>query len=165
VPKRAELAADKSARLAKMADPQFDPREVAYVESAVGLPDSCRGTAEIAQETPTRITVSARMETPGLVVLADRWDKGWVAEYNGRQVPILVADHAVRGVVVPAGQGTLEFRYAPASFTWGLRLCGLALAILLLWFGLLVFRRPQRQVPVPATGPGHPATGSSSGPL
>jgi hypothetical protein len=138
VPKRVELAADQSARLAKMADPQFDPREVAYVESAVSLPDSCRGTAEIVQETPTRITVSADMKTPGLAVLADRWDKGWVAEYNGRRAPILVADHAVRGVVVPAGQGTLEFRYAPASFTWGLRLCGVAMGVIVCWLGLLV---------------------------
>jgi hypothetical protein len=138
VPKRAELAADKAARLTRMADPQFDPREVAYVESAVQLPESCRGSAEIVQETPTRITVSTHMETPGLVVLADRWDKGWMAEYNGAPAPILPTDHAVRGVVVPAGQGTLEFRYAPASFTWGLRLCGLAMGIILFWLGLLV---------------------------
>jgi hypothetical protein len=141
VPKRTELAADKDVRLKKLADPQFNPREVALVESNVHLPGSCRGTAEIIHETPTQITVSTRMETPGLVVLSERWDKGWIAKYNGAPVPILPADHAIRGVVVPAGQGTLEFRYAPASFTWALRLCGLGFGMILLWLGFLVARK------------------------
>ena len=81
------------------------------------------------------------METPGLVVLADLWDKGWQAYLNGKRVPILRANHAIRGVVVPAGSGTLEFRYAPASFAWGLRLAGLAAVALLVWLGIALRRR------------------------
>ena len=81
------------------------------------------------------------METPGLVVLADLWDKGWQAYLNGQRVPILRTNHAIRGVVVPAGSGTLEFRYAPASFDWGLRLCGFALVVLLAWGGLILWKR------------------------
>ena len=113
------------ARLAKLAAEDFNPRAVAYVESPVNLPGPCRGAASIVAEIPTRITVSVQMETPGLVVLADLWDKGWQAYWNGRRVPILRTNHAIRGVVVPAGSGTLEFRYAPASFAWGLGLAGL----------------------------------------
>ena len=75
------------------------------------------------------------METAGLVVLADRWDIGWRAYLDGRPVPILQANHALRGVVVPAGTGTLEFRYQPASFAWGLRLAGAAATVLLMCFG------------------------------
>ena len=81
------------------------------------------------------------METPGLVVLADLWDKGWQAYWNGQCVPILRANHAIRGVVVPAGSGRLEFRYAPASFAWGLRLAGLAAVTLLVWLGMALRRR------------------------
>ena len=88
------------------------------------------------QEIPTRVTLSVRMETPGLVVLADLWDKGWQAYLNGQRVPILRTNHAIRGVVVPAGSGTLEFRYAPASFAWGLRLSALAAVVLLVWLGI-----------------------------
>jgi len=32
---------------------------------------------KIQSEIPTRIVVAAQMETPGLLVLADRWDQGW----------------------------------------------------------------------------------------
>jgi hypothetical protein len=56
-------------------------------------------------------------------------------------VPILRANHAIRGVVVPAGAGMLEFRYAPASFACGLRLAGLAAVALLAWLGLALRRR------------------------
>ncbi|SPE58886.1 hypothetical protein SBV1_290014 [Verrucomicrobia bacterium] len=55
---------------------------------------------------------------------------------NGAPAPILVADHALRGVVVPKGSGTLEFRYAPASFAWGVRPCALALIAPLAWAAL-----------------------------
>jgi hypothetical protein len=141
IPRRAELEPNKELRLKKLASPEFDPRDVAYVEVPVQLPNSCRGTAEIVHEIPTRISVSVKMETPGLVVLADLWDKGWQAYLNGTRVPILRADHAVRAVVVPRGFATLEFRYEPASFAWGLRLSGGAALVLLGWLGVILWRQ------------------------
>jgi hypothetical protein len=141
VPRRIEVAGESKARLEKLASPEFDPREVAYVEEPVNLPDLCQGHADIVNEISTRVTLAVRMETPGLVVLADQWDKGWRAYLNGRPVPILRANHAVRGVVVPAGSGTLEFRYAPASFAWGLRLAAVGGVALLGWLGIILLRR------------------------
>jgi uncharacterized membrane protein YfhO len=126
--------------LEKLGAQEFNPREVAYVESAVNLPGPCQGTAEITEEVPTRILVSVRMESPGLVVLADLWDKGWEARLNGKRVPILRTNHAVRGVVAPAGSGLLEFRYAPTGFAWGLRLACLAAMALLLWVAIALRR-------------------------
>jgi hypothetical protein len=151
VPRRVEVMPEEKARLQRLALLDFDPREVAFVELPVNLPSSCQGSAEIVEEVPTRIAISVRMETPGLVVLADRWDKGWQAYLNGQRVPILRANHAVRGVVVPAGSSTLEFRYAPASLAWGLKLAGVAAAILLSWLGLITRnRRPSDQYDGPA---------------
>jgi hypothetical protein len=143
VPQRVEMVMEDKARLAKLASPGFDPRELACVESPVDLPIACRGSARIVEEIPTRVTVSVRMETPGLVVLADLWDKGWQADWNGQRVSILRANHALRGVVLPAGEGTLVFRYAPASFAWGLRLAGLGVAVLLAWLGIILWKPSQ----------------------
>jgi hypothetical protein len=133
VPMQVETVARDKDRLKKMAAADFNPRQTAYVEQAVELPGACRGSAQIVAEIPTRVTIACEMETRGLVVLADLWDKGWNAYWEGKAVPILRTNHAVRGVVVPAGKGTLEFRYEPASFAWGWRLCGLALIVLLGW--------------------------------
>jgi hypothetical protein len=141
IPQRVEVVTEGKARLQKLASPRFDPRAVAYVESPVTLPALCRGAAKIVDELPMRIVLAVGMETPGLVVLADLWDNGWQAYWNGQRLPILLTNHAIRGVVVPAGAGTLEFRYAPASFAWGLRLAGLALMSLLAWLGVIRWKR------------------------
>ena len=141
VPRQVETVADDRARLEQLGSPQFDPRAVAYVELPVSLPVACRGEAAIVSEIPTRVTVSVKMETPGMVVLADLWDQGWRAYLEGKPVPILRANHALRGVVLPAGAAMLEFRYEPASLTWGLRLAAVAAVILLLGVGLSVWRQ------------------------
>ena len=100
------------------------------------LPAACRGTASVLEEIPTRIRVSAQMETPGLLVLADRWDVGWHCYLDGKSVPILVANHGIRGVLVPSGEHRLEFRYWPASFAWGLRLAGIAACVIGVWVAI-----------------------------
>jgi hypothetical protein len=138
IPLRVETVTEDKMRLERLASPEFDPRKVACVESPLDLPNTCRGSAEIVEEIPTCVTMSVRMETPGLVVLADLWNKGWRADWNGQRVPILRVNHALRGVVLPAGEGTLVFRYAPASFSWGLRLAGLATLVLLAWLGIIL---------------------------
>jgi hypothetical protein len=143
VPHRVETVPEDAARLEKLGAEGFNPRDVAYVESAVNLPGQCQGAAEVTEEVPTRILVSVRTETPGLVVLTDLWDQGWQAFLNGKRVPILRTNHAVRGVVVPAGTGVLEFRYAPAGFAWGLRLAALAAVALLVWIAITLRQRPK----------------------
>ena len=141
VPQHAEIVPDETQRLAKLGSPEFDPRAVVYVETPVAVPEVMRGSALIRAETPSEVTLSVTMETPGLVLLADRWDKGWRARLNGKSVPILIADHALRAVLVPEGTWTLKFSYEPASFTFGLVLFGLATVILA---GGMVFRIRRR---------------------
>ena len=136
--------------LQELASPQFNPADVALVTSPVELPARCRGTVQITREIPTRIRISAQMETPGLIVLADNWDKGWRAFWNGRPAPILRVDYTIRGVVVPAGTGTLEFIYRPASVTLGLWLAGLAAITLLSWLAVICLHLRQNQSPKPA---------------
>ena len=147
VPQRVELVADDKQRLEKLSAPDFDPCAVAYVESPVDLSGPARGTVEIADEIPTRVTLATRMETPGLVILADLWDRGWRAYLNGRRTPILRVNHALRGVLVPAGEATLEFRYEPASFSWGLGLAALAALVLVGYAGVVWKSKPAMNSP------------------
>lgn len=144
IPRHVEMVSDASEELQRMGSPQFDPREVAYVEAPLDLTDSSNGRVDITSEIPTDIILSVQTTTPGLVVLADLWDKGWKAYVNGRPASILLVNHAVRGVVVPAGQTQLEFRYEPASFRLGLQLAGVSAAILMIWSMLSVLGRRNR---------------------
>ncbi len=147
VPQRVETVTDDAVRLEKMKSRDFNALEIAYVESPLKLSNLCLGKAQITSETPTRITLSATMQTDGLVVLADNWDKGWRAYLDGLPTPILRANHTLRGVLVPAGTATVEFRYEPGSFTLGLKLAGLAAILLLGWSGyhLWTGRREKRR--------------------
>lgn len=141
VPGRVETVTVDGERLKKLGADSFNPREIAYVETPIGFTEAVRGKSEIVTETPVRIEVSVQMETPGLVVLADLWDKGWQARLNGKPVPILRVNHAVRGVIVPKGNSMIEFRYRPFSLILGLWLFALASTVLVGGVAVVTWRR------------------------
>jgi hypothetical protein len=151
VPRRVAPETEEGARLARLAVPSFDPRELALVESALELPEECQGTATLVSETPTHLELALAMQTSGLVVLTDTWDPGWEARVDGRAVPILRANHALRGVLVGAEARTLEFRYAPVSLARGLLLAALGVAGFVL-LGVRARRRSREDAGV-ASGP------------
>jgi hypothetical protein len=143
VPKRVEAVPNDTVALRKLALPTFDAREVAYVDANFSMWGTIRGNAEIKEEIPTRIVVDAQMQTPGLLVLADNWDKGWRAYVNGNRTPIARTNYSIRGVVLSAGSSTVEFRYEPTMLAFGNSLAVAAIASLLAWAAALAWRRRQ----------------------
>jgi hypothetical protein len=133
VPSHVEWKEKGGGLLTLLGAPTFDPRRVAYVDRSVSLPDNCRGTVTVVEESSTQVVLAANMETPGLVVLCDLWYPGWNAYQDGEPVEILRTNHAVRGVVLPSGFSTLVFRYEPASFRWGVRAMVTAIVLLGAW--------------------------------
>lgn len=140
VPRRVQVIADSQARLDAMNRPDYDPRDIAYVEQPVPLTQESAGTAEILNDAYHRLTILAKMQTPGLVVLADRWDSGWRAYVNDIEVPVLRVNHAVRGVLAGPGTSTIRFVYMPSGFFVGLAITAAGGICLLLWAGFIVFR-------------------------
>ena len=147
IPVSVQTVTNDEAELTALSSPRFNPANVAFVETPVELPADCRGTAQITSETPTHITIAVRMQTPGLIVLADNWDKGWRACYNGKPALVLRANYTIRGVIVPAGIGTLEFVYRPASLILGSWLAGLAVIVLACWLIAIRIRMVKTKPP------------------
>jgi hypothetical protein len=166
VPLRVETVANHEERLVRLSDFSFDPRQTAYIEQPVAMPAACQGSASITEETPQRVTVAADMLTPGLIVLSDRWDPGWKAYLDGKEVPILRANHAVRGVAVPAGRQVLQFRFEPATVATGFKFAGLAVLVWVIWVAVVGWRVIRRGVasypPLIETGLPEEATTASS---
>jgi hypothetical protein len=83
-----------------------------------------------------RLTLTAEASRPAVVVVADAWADGWQATVDGRPTNLFHANHAFRGVIVPAGRHVVALRYAPRVWriAWLLALAGLiacgALAVL-----------------------------------
>jgi uncharacterized membrane protein YfhO len=77
-------------------------------------------------------------------VQSDCWYPGWRARIDGRDAPLLKVDHALRGVVLPAGDHEVEFAYVPRPLIAGLFLAPAAFA-LLTFSALLLGRRRRRE--------------------
>jgi hypothetical protein len=136
LPARAELANDKAARLAALARPDFDPRQVVYLEHEGPLPADAApaaGEARVVRDEPEEVVLALDVRSAGWLVLADRWAPGWNAWVDGRPTPVLVANHALRAVRVEPGARELVFRYEPESWRDGLVAFGVGLALVLAW--------------------------------
>ena len=104
--------------------PNFDPTQAVVVEmdNSRGLPpaaETAAATASILTMTPNSVTIRVALDADGVLVLLDSYYPGWLAQVDGQPASIYPANLAFRGVVVPAGEHLVEFRYRPASFYIG----------------------------------------------
>jgi hypothetical protein len=143
--RRGEIVNDKQQRLALLANPAFDPREVVYLESNEPLPVDplpAAGTARITLDEPERVVIELEVRASGWLVLSDRWTDGWKARVDGAERAVSCADHAFRAVHVEPGMKQLEFRYEPRGWRQGWLAAGIGGLLALAWF--LFARRANR---------------------
>ena len=99
---------------------KFDPADVAYVENnppVVQKPDST-ATITLKKYTDEVTQLDVNASGDNYMVYATSWQpKGWKAAIDGKETEIFQTDHAFMGIVVPKGKHSVEFNYAPASFT------------------------------------------------
>jgi len=81
----------------------------------------------LSDNDPDRLLIEAHLETPGFVVIADTYYPGWNAWIDGVPATIYPANLLFRAVPVPAGTHTLDLRYEPISFRYGLGLAVVAM--------------------------------------
>jgi hypothetical protein len=74
-----------------------------------------------------------RAASPSLLRVSTAWFPGWRAKADGKDCPVVRVDHALLGVIVPAGSHDLELRFRSNYFGLGLMtsLCGMFGALLL----------------------------------
>jgi uncharacterized membrane protein YfhO len=91
------------------------------------------GAAALEVDERARVVVRARAPQGGALVLADGWGAGWsAADDDGRALPVLAADVALRAVILPAGfDGRVTWSYRTPGQSAGLALSALGLAIVI----------------------------------
>jgi hypothetical protein len=90
--------------------------------------------ARLAEDAPERVVAELTANYTGLLVLTDLFYPGWIAEEDGKRLPILRADGFFRAVALPAGTHRVVFRYRPLSFYAGAAVsAAAALVTLALW--------------------------------
>jgi hypothetical protein len=75
------------------------------------------GMAKIDSYRPGRVELVTTLTADGLLVLHDSYYPGWVAEVDGKSVPIRRADMLFHAIEVPAGSHHVTFRFAPFSLS------------------------------------------------
>jgi uncharacterized membrane protein YfhO len=84
------------------------------------------------------VTVKTKSAQPSILILSANHFPGWRAYVDGNFVTNLRVDYNLRGVVLPAGEHTVEFIYRPKSVLIGAVISLLTLIGLLIWWsGLL----------------------------
>ncbi|MEE9206816.1 MAG: hypothetical protein V3U67_00375, partial [Gemmatimonadota bacterium] len=114
-----------------------DPTTVAVVE-ATQAPAAGQGSARISSLELDRLELDVEAVDGGLLFISEVFHPAWEARVNGVPTAILRTNGAFRGLVVPAGRSTVEFRYARGELQAGFWISGLtALGLVLsaLWLG------------------------------
>jgi hypothetical protein len=75
------------------------------------------GLAKIDSFRPGRVELVTTLTADGLLVLHDSYYPGWVAEVDGKPVPIRRTDMLFRAIEVPAGNHHVTFRFIPFSLS------------------------------------------------
>jgi len=122
--------ADESTRsLAAVTDPLFDPRTEAVASGWHGgdwpidatMNGAVRGPLTGADGRSLEFRVEAG-PAPALLVWSAAWHPGWTATVNGAPAAVLRANHAFRGIPVPAGTSRVVARFQPGDLRLGLYL-------------------------------------------
>ena len=141
-----QLVPDAATAHATIAESSFDPRRTVVVErdqagaATLAGADGTRGTATIAAERNAGVTLRARLERRGIVVLGDQLLDGWSVRVDGRPATPIRVDGVLRGVAVDAGSHEIEWSYRVPGLRAGVATSASAL-VLLIAAGLVTRKR------------------------
>jgi hypothetical protein len=121
------LVKKDSEMLDYMMGDEFDPMKTVVLSSAIGVGETgtpadmeneqemCRVVSYASDE----ITVNARLNTPGFLVMSEINYPGWQAYVNGKVTPLLTGNYLFRTVFLEPGRHHVRFVFNPFSFKAG----------------------------------------------
>jgi hypothetical protein len=131
---------DKISNVAAM---DFDPRNTAAIRAnevkrVPGLAEigqyPADGNATLTGMKSNKIVFETSSENPGLLVTAD-YKRGWTVYVDGEEADGIEVNGIFMGVMLDAGDHTVELRYEPKSFFIGMRITVVTLVIC----GVIIF--------------------------
>ncbi|MDQ2684148.1 MAG: YfhO family protein, partial [Chloroflexota bacterium] len=139
------VTVDEGSAMETLTSPGFDPTTTAVIETSPPSLAAATGPEEVTwvpTETSDVVAADVTLSADGLVVFSEIWDPNWVAYVDGSKTDLLVANHILRAVAVPAGAHRVEIRYESETLRIGLWISIAAwLAIVTLAGTTLVDRR------------------------
>lgn len=97
----------------------------------------------IIESRPERVIVYAKAKRAAVVVLNERWDRGWEVRVDGRPAPLLEVDSVLMGAPISSGEHKVEFHYHPRGLVVGRAISAFSLALCLALF--IISRRSKQR--------------------
>jgi len=152
---------DDPAALRLLGSATFNPEKTVLVAGdtpvtqAPGDPDADPGTVKITHYQSKDLILEADAKTPAVLLLNDGTGDFWNVSVDGKPEAVLRCNYIVRGVFVPAGRHTIEFRYQEPLKLLFASLTTFGLGILLAGYVILThfWRGPET---LPAEKPAKP---------
>ncbi len=145
-------AADAAESLHLMAQPEIDLATTAVVQTqpdtqcAIEPGEPGQDVVTISRYTANEVTLQVETQSTGWLVLTDLYYPGWLAEVNGRAVPIQPTDYGLRGICVPAGSHEIRFVFQPQILRVGMMVSGTAVGLLFIALVILAATHLRREV-------------------
>ena len=123
----AAIIAEPAQVLAILRDPRFNPRQVALVETPPPIPladpnlpqNGKTGEVSVTRYEGEHISITAHPVQNALLVLGEKYYRGWRATVDGRKTEIYPVNHILRGVYLTPGTHKVEFIFDPLPFKIG----------------------------------------------
>jgi hypothetical protein len=136
---------------------KFEPRQTAFIdqrfaEQVKGLTiqyDTTNNIRLIAYK-PNHLTYQSNAKTEQLAVFSEMYYKGerdWNAYIDGAKVAHLRADYVLRGLKVPVGKHTIEFKFEPITVEKGKMIDLISNILLALLIGVAIFVEQRKVKP------------------
>lgn len=138
VANRVVLATSDHEALKMILAKDFNPLNTSVVTAGENVLHKYLPQDSASGETAVRFTedginsIQLNVQTPSsaMLVVNDIWAPGWQAYVNGGRTPVLKANYAFRGIIVPAGVSEVKVVYRPIPLIAGL---------VLTWFSIFSF--------------------------
>ena len=140
-----EVIPQKTQRLSRLNDPQFDPATTAILEKDPNDRPEKPGVSQVdvVLYEPNRLELRVETDRKAFLVVSEiYYPNGWQATVDGEATEIFKTNHILRSILVPVGEHKVVFRFAPRSFvvsslvsniTNGLLYLGLVVAGVVAW--------------------------------
>jgi hypothetical protein len=108
-------------------------------------------TISLTSYHPNRLSFEYKASTEQFAVFSDiYYDKGWKSFVDGKEVPHFRVNYILRGMVLPPGKHSIEFKFEPRSFFTGRKIAATSsYFLLILMLGVVGWevrsrRRPEK---------------------
>jgi uncharacterized membrane protein YfhO len=97
-------------------------------------------TIELISYKPNHLKYVSNNSKNGFGVFSEMYyEKGWIATIDGKEAKIYNVDYVLRGLQIPAGKHTIEFKFEPQVVKTGSTIALISTLLMLLTIGLGIF--------------------------